>query len=392
MSVQPARYAIDLVHPPPNTSPGLIAVNDLGMMLIHCVKISDGSDEAQSWLIHEGAMQKLGNFVPCGLNNLREVVGYTRSELGYDHALLYKDGTTSTISEGMPGPTFASNINDNSQILFWGFNDDSSVSGDIPRATKHLYLKDGEPIRELHAPSGFWASQAKAMNDVGQVAGYVLSQEQSSIAPISHACLWDEESVSLLGTLPGFQSGEAVAINNMGIVLCVTSDNRLEPAIDPAMLEALLLAEAADTQMGQPTGDMEWQFDLLEKTLLDAEASLAGGKLVRFASFLWENNERHALPALTDTGDVVAAALNDHGEVVGTIETDEGDSHAALWRDRQLFDLNDLIGETGWVLEAAVDINNLSQIVGTGIYEGESRMFLLTPSESPKADLTLPTL
>ncbi len=45
-----------------------------------------------------------------------------------------------------------------------------------------------------------------------------------------------------------------------------------------------------------------------------------------------------------------------------------------------MLDLNNLIPTgSGWVLSVANDINNLGKIVGTGIFGGQQRAFLLTP-------------
>ena len=84
----------------------------------------------------------------------------------------------------------------------------------------------------------------------------------------------------------------------------------------------------------------------------------------------------------------VACSINNHGQIVGyadfpvTIKIQKKTSHACLWQDGQFYDLNDCIANTsGWMLEAAGAINNKGQIVGTGIYKGKHRAFLLTPEK-----------
>lgn len=53
-----------------------------------------------------------------------------------------------------------------------------------------------------------------------------------------------------------------------------------------------------------------------------------------------------------------------------------------LWGSTILYDLNSLIPpESGWVLKEASAINDLGQIAGHGLYQGEQRAFLLTPIE-----------
>lgn len=53
-----------------------------------------------------------------------------------------------------------------------------------------------------------------------------------------------------------------------------------------------------------------------------------------------------------------------------------------------MVDLNSLIDPlsgTGWSLLEATDINDAGQIVGTGLYGGLTRAFLLTPVPEPES-------
>ena len=57
------------------------------------------------------------------------------------------------------------------------------------------------------------------------------------------------------------------------------------------------------------------------------------------------------------------------------------DMRAFLWQGDNIFDLNDFIDETaGWVLLEARAINNAAQITGVGLYNGERKAFLLSPT------------
>ena len=50
----------------------------------------------------------------------------------------------------------------------------------------------------------------------------------------------------------------------------------------------------------------------------------------------------------------------------------------SLWTGGMMFDLNDLIANApGWSLTAAYGINSTGQIVGTGVFEGQSTAFRL---------------
>lgn len=82
-------------------------------------------------------------------------------------------------------------------------------------------------------------------------------------------------------------------------------------------------------------------------------------------------------------GAAMAEAVNETGWIVGASQlttSASSPSHAFIYRDGQMRDLNDLIHPlSGWVLNSAADINDLGQIVGTGLFNGQQRGFVLTP-------------
>jgi probable HAF family extracellular repeat protein len=50
-----------------------------------------------------------------------------------------------------------------------------------------------------------------------------------------------------------------------------------------------------------------------------------------------------------------------------------------------MVDLNSLIDpQSGWVLASASGINDSGQITGTGIYQGQTHAFLITPPSVPE--------
>jgi probable HAF family extracellular repeat protein len=82
-----------------------------------------------------------------------------------------------------------------------------------------------------------------------------------------------------------------------------------------------------------------------------------------------------------------AFAVSGIGQVVGESEIVSGsaETHAFLYEDGKILDLNDLIPmDTGWELLGASDINKLGQIVGWGLVNGAMHAFLLEPTAGPK--------
>ena len=70
------------------------------------------------------------------------------------------------------------------------------------------------------------------------------------------------------------------------------------------------------------------------------------------------------------------------GRLLGTSEQrNSPQSHAFLYTDNALYDLNDLLeGGRGWeLLDAAGVLNAAGQIVGTGLWNGSQHAFRLDP-------------
>lgn len=77
-----------------------------------------------------------------------------------------------------------------------------------------------------------------------------------------------------------------------------------------------------------------------------------------------------------------ATGLNDLGQVVGLSETADGQMHAFFRStDGTMIDLETLpeIVAAGWSNLVLADINNLGQIAGTGMIDGNQRAFFLAP-------------
>jgi probable HAF family extracellular repeat protein len=79
-----------------------------------------------------------------------------------------------------------------------------------------------------------------------------------------------------------------------------------------------------------------------------------------------------------------AAGINNLGEAVGNSTGADGETHAVLWRDGQILDLNDLLdpGQSyppGLLLRFGDSINDAGQITGDYVADGSYGGFVLTP-------------
>ena len=109
------------------------------------------------------------------------------------------------------------------------------------------------------------------------------------------------------------------------------------------------------------------------------------GEVVGYASL--SSGYEHAFSALgtamTDLGTLggssFAYGVNDSGEIVGYSWPTTGENpHAFLYLNGMMVDLNALIPSgSGWQLLEAYGINNAGQIVGEGLWNGQTHAFLL---------------
>lgn len=107
---------------------------------------------------------------------------------------------------------------------------------------------------------------------------------------------------------------------------------------------------------------------------------------------LWDNDTGRTaieLPLLSGDNHGTATAINNLGHVLGwsaygTPGTwDVGPSRFVIWRDGGAFDLQSLldpISGEGWTITGVAGINDLGQIVGSGLHNGQARLFVMTPA------------
>ena len=76
-----------------------------------------------------------------------------------------------------------------------------------------------------------------------------------------------------------------------------------------------------------------------------------------------------------------ALGINNHGVIVGWFYEPVDVTHAFLYKDGVMTDLNNLLPTgSGWVLNYATDINDNGRIVGIGTINGQSHGFVAAPA------------
>jgi probable HAF family extracellular repeat protein len=300
---------------------------------------------------------------------------------------------------------------------------------------KHAVLWTETGIADIGGPQGSIISDAVAVNDSNQVAGYDEGSPQTY-----QGYSWESGSWTPLGFLPGHSESIARDIDSAGRI--VGSSFILGQEHRAVMWDAGVL-----TDLGT-LGDSSNAYGINDvgQVVGYSVANLPGGEQ-QLRGFLWENGQMTALDPLpedvatqafdvNDAGDVVgsstwyttqflsasqatlwldggevtidlgyvpappwscsaeprwhksiARAVNNRGQIVGeAMCIASGAPKAAfLWQDGVMHNLNDLIpAGSGLDLRSALDINDAGQIVGYGITPDEEiHAFLLAPPRLP---------
>jgi probable HAF family extracellular repeat protein len=303
------------------------------------------------------------------------------------------------------------------------------VSGIVPAGQRAFLRSLGGEMSSLGALGGGY-SEAHGLNDVRRVVGEAETEEDQV-----HAFLWTPSGGMIdLGILGGGSyvgfSSEAWDVNAGGQVvgMSTASPNRRTAfvwSVATGMADLGLSQRNshayAINDAGQIVGFYEtpvgythaflWSETggLVDLGTLGGDYSFAedvnaGGQVVGrsgivlgpgpYHAFLWSAQTGMAdLGTLAAGGFSDARAISDRGEIVGWASVAGLAHHAFVWDVQSgMRDLNGLIpAGSGWILEAATDVNECGRIVGDGLLGGLQRAFLLTPEQDPcRLDLCLP--
>jgi probable HAF family extracellular repeat protein len=309
------------------------------------------------------------------------------------HAFLYSGGVMTDLDP--LGGTLA--INASGQV--------AGEAVDSTGSELHAFVYSNGILTDLGTLGGPY-STAIAINDAGQVAGYSFNG-----AGALESFLYADGSLTGLGSLGGSYSA-AVAINQSGSI----AGNSYTDF--DSELHAYLYANGEMTDLLTLGGGYSWAYGLNDSDMVAGESTrldganrgfiYSGGTMTEigtlggsYSSASAINNagqviglastandaEFHAFiysgGSLTDLGTLgggysTAKAINNLGQVVGESTDANGESHAFIWRDASLVDLNSFLPEnSGWVLNSAQLINDAGRIVGYGTYSNNFQAFIL---------------
>lgn len=268
---------------------------------------------------------------------------------------------------------------------------------------------DGERLILVAAP-GADDTYLWDINDSGVAVGHASFRDQN------HNILWDrpfawhpESGFRFLQIAAPHRSGVALTIGNDGLIgghlglkaaLWEGESVRILPSPQSGEWGGTRIVGMNDSSTligdyGEDVGvwgytyrdDTGWTYvgSGVEPTGIDDSGTVCGVAGLRGHYWqrpvVWEPGwSRHQyLPGFGLSSLGRAYGMNRHGDIVGTTHG-SGWEWAALWKQRQLYLLQDLIPpDSGWRLTRADSINDSGQILGIGTFNGVRMPFILTP-------------
>jgi len=296
------------------------------------------------------------------LNDYEQAVGHLSDSAlsgtpitDYD-GFLYDSGTKTNLKSH--GLNKAQGINNSGQIV--GFDEFDS------------YIYQSGSSTSIGNLGGSW-TEAYDINNSGYVVG---GSDTSSYMP--HAYIY-HTSTGMQDIGPSGSGSSARAINN---------SNNVAGTIYGSTTSAFIWNNSTGiTTLNDLGGNNSYAFGINNLNQVVGESETAS---LSTHAFVW-NSDGTAGGVMTDlgtldsTGYSKAFDINDYEQIVG-----ESNGKAVLWENGLIYDLNDFLptGST-WDLISARAINENGSIVGTGMFNGVFRAFMLK-SEPPSPPVPEP--
>lgn len=287
------------------------------------------------------------------INNLGQVVGWADRSDGARHAFLWEHGTMTDLGTPREGwDSFANDISDPGEVVISSGN--------------YAYLWYNGVTQLIPGLGLSVTATPYAVNNVGQVVGTSLVEYMTS-----HAFLWHDGVMRDL-TLEGL-GGVAQDVSNAGHVVVGAFLWQDGVVTDLGSLGGGPAGGVGVNDLGQVVGSGRAPPDNVDPFLVHA--------------FLWDSGVMTDLGTLTSFRHSRAEAINNLGQVVGQ-EIQHSIVRRAFLYDanqgmRKLLDLIPLdSGGWYWYRLDPQDINDAGQIVGTAMFDGLLRAFLMSPIDA----------
>lgn len=338
--------------------------------------------------------------IALAINNSGQVAG--RSTAGSTDLHSWRTAANAPINPAtdlipfIPGTTAARALGINNLGQVTGFMYDSNAGIGSRRAFR--FDSDGTGTHDLGVLPGMDKSAGSAINDSGQVVG--ASQinalpctgvnysagaafRTSANSPISPA----DNLGSFLGAC-GNSSG--IGINNVGDVVGTSFAGSTANPEGHAFFKASGGAMQDLGVLGVSAGATGLQIQSAANSI-NSSGQIVGSSTYNHSSNI-PLDKIHAILTtaagpMQDLGTLggtnsFANKINSLGQIVGrSTLADETVLHGFLYTGGQMYDLTNLIANTGWEITGAIDINDIGQIAGVATLAGISYAVRLDPAD-----------
>ncbi|MBK9947465.1 MAG: hypothetical protein IPP12_09825 [Nitrospira sp.] len=264
----------------------------------------------------------------------------------------------------------------------WTFNDagqSAGSSGNADLATSSPVRWDGTTPVPLETLGFGGESSAYHINNQAQLVG------QSWTGESLHAVRWDGTAITDLGTLGG-TSSSADSISESGDIVVGRAQTTNDEAEHAVYWDSLGIHD-----LGTLGGTDSYSLILNDTHQIIGASQLSGDDVSHAA--LWNGLGAPPVDLGSLGGDSIAWFINNAGTIVGESAMADGTTHATLWENGLLIDLNDYLPTElragGWYLGSAQAINEHGAIVGwlnnIDPTNTAGASFLLTPVPVPAA-------
>ena len=318
----------------------LIAISVLYFALAYT-----SSTVAQTYTITDIGTLGGKDSVALGINDLGEVVGYSKTVDGEIHAFRFFRDTIFDLST-LGGKESYAYVITNTGILL----------GDSKRSDGTVHPFMGAPnssLFDLGEPHLF--SSARGANNAGQIVGYREVTDEHG-QHYKRAYLYTTHRTIDLGTFGGKQ-GDATAINDAGQVV-----GHLYSEYHGGYQRAVLYHQGRTVELGTFGGTNSSGIAINVMGQVVGYADLPSGDP---RAFLYARGRMKNLGTLPGGTQSFAYDIDDRGRIVGSSDAKDSPLRAFIYSDGVMQDLNKLIpSDTGWSLTEAKGINESGQIVG----------------------------
>ena len=332
------------------------ALSQSGIVTGYCIGTNLAAGN-RGFLYSNGSMTSMAVapqrfIVPSALNDARTVIGAyvqaTQQQLALNGPFVYQNGAfqqTGFIQAFGAGNTFAPFALTNSGQVCGSIADLSvSASWDYSNFQQAYVVPvtGGQPT-QLLPPAGIQSAGAATQSADGSWVGGAVGSPGGPFQP----ALWHNGVIQTFPRLAGYASGFVSGVNDSG--LATGSGFTIAGVSTTGVARAALFSNGAATDLGVLPGD------------------------------------QNAIPTgINNSGQIVgwstASPVSRHLQFDAVLVAPSANIHAFVFSGGTMYDLNKLlVNGTGWQLGYAVAINNAGQIAGTGQYQTQQRVFLLTP-------------